>query len=184
MGSEREESSGTESYEDSGSEFSDDEFEPVDEAELGEGEGTRGLSDILSAVGVDVGGQKKVLRDAMGNPIQPVMNEEGKYETPTLVDQEGNVVHKGMSTGKKVALGAGGLALLAGGAAAAAGVTAVGVHYYRKKQGGEGKKKKEGKKEKGDKKDKKDKKDKEGKKDKKDKGDKKEKKDKKDKKKK
>merc|ERR1719218_435458 len=176
--SDHEEVSASESIEDS-SEYSE-EFEPVDESELGEGEGTRGLSDILSAVGVDVGGQKKVLRDADGNPIQPVMNEEGKYETPTLVDQEGNVVHKGMSTGKKVALGAGGLALLAGGAAAAAGATAVGVHYYRKKQGGEGKKKKdkEGKKEKGDKKDKKDKKDKEGKKD---KGDKKEKKDKKDK---
>merc|ERR1712110_144481 len=125
------------------SDFDDSELEEINPAELGE-EGTRGLSDILSAVGVNVGGQNKVLRDAQGNPVQPVYSEDGQYVTPTLTDQEGNVIHKGMSTGQKVALGAGAIALLGGAAAA----TAVGVHYYRKKKGKKDKKDKKGKKDK------------------------------------
>merc|ERR1719359_1697360 len=79
-----EESSGDE---DSG----DSELEEVNPDELGE-EGTRGLSDILSAVGVNVGGQNKVLRDAQGNPVQPVYTEDGQLATPTLTDEEGNVL--------------------------------------------------------------------------------------------
>merc|ERR1712137_599282 len=155
MGSEEEstEESEEESSGEEESGDSDDELEEVDPNELGE-EGTRGLSDILSAVGVNVGGQNKVLRDADGNPVQPVYTEDGQLATPTLTDQEGNVIHKGMSTGQKVALGAGAIALLGGAAAA----TAVGVHYYRKKKstGGKGKKGKKGKKDKKDKKGKKD----------------------------
>merc|ERR1712137_1057751 len=166
MGSEEEstEESEEESSGEEESGDSDDELEEVDPSELGE-EGTRGLSDILSAVGVNVGGQNKVLRDADGNPVQPVYTEDGQLATPTLTDQEGNVIHKGMSTGQKVALGAGAAALLGTAAVAA---TAVGVHYYRKKdkEGGKDKKKKgkKGKKDKKDKKHKKDKKDKKGKK--------------------
>ena len=109
-----------------------DEFEVVDH-EIGEGEGTRDISDLLSAIGVNIGGKKQVLRDAEGNPIQPVYAEDGTLETPTLVDADGNVVHQGsraLGTGQKVALGAAGIALLGG---AAVATTAVGVHFYRKK---------------------------------------------------
>lgn len=156
--SESESSSNSSSYED---ESSSEEFEAIDPDELGE-EGTRGLTDVLSAVGINIGGKNHVLKDAEGNPIQPVYTERGTYEVPTIVDEQGQVVYqnaneegsRGLGT---VALGAGAIALLGTAAVAA---TAVGVHYYRKKQKekkGKGKKKK-GKKGKKDKKDKKKKK--------------------------
>lgn len=162
--SDKEEHSSECSEESSSYESSSDEYEAIDPDEVGE-EGTRGLSDILSAVGIDVGGKKQVLKDENGEPIQPVYTEDGKYEAPTIVDEDGNVVHENRALGTKgkVVVGAGGLALLGGAAAAA---TAVGVHYYKKKNkegGSKDKKDKKGKKKK------KDKKDKHGKKDKKDK---------------
>jgi len=161
-------------------------FEPVDATD-GDGEGTRGLSDVLAMVGI--GGDKdkpgKPLIDVDGNPIEAVYSEDGQLVAPRIVDADGNVLHdgpppkekEGMGTGTKLAIGGAvvGGAALAGVAALTAGAaaTGVGVHYYRKKKNPDGKKKKKGKKGKGkDKKGKdkkgKDKKDKKGK-DKKDK---------------
>merc|ERR1711976_139322 len=150
-------------------------YEEVDpNADDGE-ERTRGLGDLLAAVGISKPGEKpQPLLDENGNPITPVY-QDGQYQVPTLTDKDGNVVHEGekkegMSTGTKVAIAGAGLAGLAvaGATAVAAGTaaTAVGVHYYRKKKNKEDKKDKKDKKDKGDK-DKKDKKDKKVKKDKK-----------------
>merc|ERR1712137_933288 len=152
------ESSTEESTGDSSEYESSEEFEPIDPEQLEE-EGTRGLSDVLTAVGIDVGGKKQVLKDTEGNPIQPVYTEDGTYASPTLVDEQGNVIHEGTrGIGTAVAIGAGAIALLGGAAVA----TAVGVHYYRKKKkessGKKGKGKKDKKKGKKGKKDKKDKK--------------------------
>merc|ERR1712137_753092 len=134
------ESSTEESTGDSSEYESSEEFEPIDPEQLEE-EGTWGLSDVLTAVGIDVGGKKQVLKDTEGNPIQPVYTEDGTYASPTLVDEQGNVIHEGTrGIGTAVA-------------------TAVGVHYYRKKKkessGKKGKGKKDKKKGKKGKKDKK-----------------------------
>merc|ERR1712137_787410 len=161
----------SESVSGSSEEYSEEfEFEPVDPNE--EGEGTRGLGDILAMVGIgggDSGSPAAPLLDVNGNPIEAVYTDDGQVVAPRIVDEQGNVIHdgpepkkEGMGTGTKLAIG---------GAVAGGVATGVGVHYYRKKQkeGGKGKKGKKGKKDKKDKDKKKDKKDKDGKKDKKDK---------------
>merc|ERR1712054_104623 len=92
-----------------------------------EEEKTRGLGDLLAAVGIGgkPGEVAQPLLDENGNPVAPVY-QDGQYQVPTLTDKDGNVVHggeekQGMSTGTKVAIAGAGLAGLAAAGVAAAG---------------------------------------------------------------
>merc|ERR1712098_196135 len=120
------------------SEYSTDEsseYEFVDPEE--EGDGTRGLSDVLAMVGIakDKGSKPQPLLDAEGNPIQPVCDANGQMVAPRMEDEHGNVIHEGpKGSGMKTAAILGGAALATVAAVGTAAVaTGVGVHYYRKK---------------------------------------------------
>ena len=119
MGSEEEhtasgssEYSTDESSEYESSDEGSDEFEFVDPEE--EGDGTRGLSDVLAMVGIakDKGSKPQPLLDAEGNPIQPVCDANGQMVAPRMEDEHGNVIHEGpKGSGMKTAAILGGAAL-------------------------------------------------------------------------